>query len=380
MRILIFSDCGVPTGYGRIADEVGLRLHARGLNIMGASLPFDGLLPAQTNDGPLPYWVAALGGKPSWHGELLKILQVTKPDMVIGIQDMPYLEQLSEMPYDWSSTRLILVSPVDGVPIFPSWVRTAKRADAFFSISHFGVEAYKHAGVHGTLPLIPGVNPNTFFKQPAAKRASSREVMGFDNKTFVLGTMAMNQGRKCISLMLKAFFNLVERYPGMNIRYHLDMDAVSPAGWNIPELCEQYSWDAKRLSFRGDVKELALEDRYNMLDAHMVIAHREGYGLPLVEAMACGVPSIALDYCSGTEIVGDGKGVLIPSIDYSVPGTWGGAEDRFPVMRVLEDALLRLYEDVPYRTEVADAGCAWAQTQTWDNNFGPLWEVVQALT
>jgi glycosyltransferase involved in cell wall biosynthesis len=380
MRTLLFSDCGVPTGYGRIADEVGTRLVGRGMDVMGVSLPYDGLLPAKSNDTLLPYWVAALGGKASWQTELFKILQAVQPELVIGIQDMPYLEQLSEMPYDWSKTRLILVSPVDGVPIYPSWVRTAGRADAFFSISNYGVEAYKRAGVMNALPLIPGVNPKTFFKQTPAQRANSRALMGYGEKTFVLGTMAMNQGRKCISLMLKAFFNLVERYPGLDAKYHLDMDRESPAGWNIPALCEQHFWDINRLTFRNDVSELSLTDRFNMLDAHMVIAHREGYGLPLVEAMACGVTSIAMDYCSGTEIVGDGKGVLVPCIDYAVPSTWGGADDKFPDLGKLETDLLRLAQDISYRQATAERGHVWAQTQTWDNNFEPFWETVKALT
>lgn len=376
-RVLIFSDCGVPSGYGRIADELGVRLVKQGYQVMGASLPFDGLLPPRMNGNPLPYWVAALGGK-NWVQELFKVLQTTQPEILIGIQDMPYLDQMMEMPYDWSKTKVIMVSPVDGVPIHPNWVRAARKADAFFTISHYGVEAYRRAGVHEVKPLIPGVDLSIFSKQSMAKREATRALLKYDTEDFVVGTMAMNQGRKAISLMLTAFFNVAKSYPGLKMKYHLDMDRVSPAGWDIPSLCAQYNWDMDLLTFRDQVNEIPLEDRYNMLDAHMVIAHREGYGLPLVEAMACGVPSIAMDYCSGREIT-QGHGILIPVIDYAVPGTWGGAEDHFPDMDALELALLNLAEDKPFRETVAKQCHAWAQTQTWEASFIAMFEALGRL-
>jgi glycosyltransferase involved in cell wall biosynthesis len=379
MRTLIFSQSGVPTGYGRIADEIGIRLVQRGHSVMAASMPYDGLLPPRKDNEPLPYWVVGLSGKP-WNMELLKVMQATNPELVIGIEDAPYLQQMMEMPYDWSKTKVILITPVDGVPIHPHWIRTAKQADAFFSISHFGVEAYRRAGVHNTLPFIPGANPAEFFQQSTDKREATRVFMKYEPKTFVLGTMAMNQGRKAISLMLKAFFNVVRTYPGLDIRYHLDMDSASPAGWDIPILCEQFGWDASRLTFRDKTGMLTLNDRYNMLDAHVVISHREGYGIPLVEAMACGVPSIAMDYCSGTEIIGEDRGVLIPAIDYAVPGTWGGAEDKFPDMGKLESAILTLAENRAYRSTLAKNALAWAQTQTWDASFNnSLWPAIEEL-
>jgi hypothetical protein len=43
--ILLISDNGVSTGFGRIADNIGIRLTQRGLNIVAASFAYDGLLP-----------------------------------------------------------------------------------------------------------------------------------------------------------------------------------------------------------------------------------------------------------------------------------------------------------------------------------------------
>jgi glycosyltransferase involved in cell wall biosynthesis len=244
------------------------------------------------------------------------------------------------------------------------------------SISEFGVAAYRKAGVAANL-CRPGVDPNVFFRKPDADRAALRAKLGLTPDQFIVGTMAMNQGRKAISLMLKAFFEFCTDKP--DTRYLLDMEATSPAGWDIPALCDQYGWDKSRLLFRADAARagLTLADRYNILDAHMVISHREGYGLPLAEAMACGAVSMAMDYCSGAEIVGGGKGVLIPCVEgIAEPGTWGGAEDRWPNMPALVKALDNLYRNPIERAAIAQRGQEWARSHTWDEAANAVYDTL----
>ncbi len=363
--ILVISDNGVPTGYGRIADEVCMRLHKRGYTVFAASIMYDGLLPPQLNGTALPYWVSSLAGH-NWVEESVKLISVIQPDAVMVIQDAPYIEAMRNAPVDWSRYALIAVTPVDGVPIYPRWVDVLKKADACLSISQFGVDAYKTAGVPMTL-LRPGVDVNRFFRRTDEERFVLRQKLGLDQTHYIVGSAAMNQGRKAISMMLKAFFRFAS--DKQHARYLLDMEAVSPAGWDIPALCQQWDWDESKLIYRADAERAGLHDlseRYNLLNCHMVISHREGYGLPLAEAMACGVVSMALDYCSGPEIVGENRGVLIPAIDYEEPGTWGGACDKFPDIDVLVEKLEWLYTNNAERAAMGQRGMAWSREQTWD--------------
>lgn len=366
-KILFVSDCGVPTGYGRIADNVAVRLTKRGYNVLAASFAYDGLLPPMMDGQRLPYHVAPLQGRADWPNAVASMIGAYDPDVVLVAQDAPYGEALRNAPVDWSRHGFVMLTPVDGAPIYPSWTKMMAQADAALTISQFGVEAYRKAGVATTL-CRPGVDPNTFFRLPEAQRLALRQALGLTAEHFIVGTFAMNQGRKCISLMVQAFFEFAVDKP--HARYLMDMEEVSPgAGWNVAALCEQYGYDASKLIFRADAVRAGItdvRDRMNLMDAHMVISHREGYGLPLAEAMACGVVGIALDYCSGPEIVGDGKGMLIPCTDVRVPGTWGGAEDRFPNMTALVGALQTLHDDPAQRAVIAQRGMTWARAQSWD--------------
>ena len=80
-----------------------------------------------------------------------------------------------------------------------------------------------------------------------------------------------------------------------------------------------------------------------------------------------------MDYCSGTEICGEGRGVLIPRLDYMEYGTWGGARDAFPDLKALERELNMLYCYPERAAGIASVGYEWAVQQTWDkaDRIGP---------
>lgn len=365
-RILVISDDGVSSGYGRISMEVNTRLVKRGYQVMAASLYYDGLLPAAFDGVALPYHVASLLGK-DWVQAVSALISAYQPDIVHVVQDANYAEAVRNAAIDWSRYAFVVTTPVDGAPIHPNWVKMLKGADSVLSISQFGVDAQRAAGVPSEL-CRPGVDGNVFFPMSESDRLAMRAKLGLAADAFIVGTMAMNQGRKDIPDMLRAFFAFASDKP--TARYLLDMDAVSPAGWDIPALCVQQGWDVGKLLFRADVVRggiVTMRARYNLLDAHMCISHREGYGLPLAEAMACGVVSIALDYTSGTEICGGGKGVLIEPIEYTGISTWGGALDRFPNVGDLTRALQMLHDNPHQRRALARNGMEWARQQSWDN-------------
>jgi len=54
---------------------------------------------------------------------------------------------------------------------------------------------------------------------------------------------------------------------------------------------------------------------YARADAWLVPSRSEGFGLPILEAMACGTPVIATPTGAAPELLGDGSGILVPHED-----------------------------------------------------------------
>jgi glycosyltransferase involved in cell wall biosynthesis len=235
------------------------------------------------------------------------------------------------------------------------------------TISQFGVEAFRRAGLNvGWCP--PGVDTNEFRRLGDNERAALRERLGIPGDAFVLGVMAMNQGRKDFPAMVRGFHEAFMDVP--NAYLYLDCEKVSPAGWDIPkQLVGEIGVDPARVRYREDAlraRLVSLNERYNLLDVHMVLAHREGFGLPHLEAMATGIPSVAIDYCSGRELIGDDeRGALIRAVPGEL-GTWGGAQDYNADPADLRTKLRYLYEHPEERRARGARALEWSQERTWE--------------
>ena len=374
MRILVFSDDGTITGYGRFSMEVNMKLVQQGVEVMAASMMHDGLLPAQYEGKHLPYWVAPLGQE-NWMQRFIQVLNSFQPEIVCIIKDLSYVELIAQVlqPYN---IKQVIVTGIDGKPITPRWIAPLQSASAVVSFSQFGVRALAEQGVHAT-QIAPGIDGSHFQPMDTNSRLQLRRNLNIEDDTFVLLTVAQNQHRKAIPHMLEGFFRFAESHP--NSLFILDMLPATLNGWDIPALCDQFGWDKSKLRFHADVKDLTMAERYNLADAHTVLSHREGWSLPLVEAMACGTVSLAMDWCSGSEICGDGKGILIEPLDYVTVSNWGNALDYHPDVADFADKLAWLHDNPAERQQIAETGRRWAQTLTWDNATRKLLNIFETV-
>jgi glycosyltransferase involved in cell wall biosynthesis len=70
-----------------------------------------------------------------------------------------------------------------------------------------------------------------------------------------------------------------------------------------------------RVSFKGNLTDAELADLYRGARALVFPSLQEGFGLPLIEAMACGIPVITSDVSSMAEIAGRENALLVDPTD-----------------------------------------------------------------
>jgi glycosyltransferase involved in cell wall biosynthesis len=105
---------------------------------------------------------------------------------------------------------------------------------------------------------------------------------------------------------------------------------------------------SERVVFPGYVPIELLPQLYGRADAYATVSLSEGFGLPPLEAMACGTPVIASKTTSLPEVVGD-AGILVDPED----------------TQEIADALLRVATDNALRAELSQRALKRADTFSW---------------
>jgi glycosyltransferase involved in cell wall biosynthesis len=98
----------------------------------------------------------------------------------------------------------------------------------------------------------------------------------------------------------------------------------------------------------GYVRQVDLPALYNAATAFAFPSLYEGFGLPLIEAMACGVPALTSNVSATVEVAGDAALLVDPrSVD----------EIREGLRRLLTDAALR--DELSRRGRARAANFSW---------------------
>ncbi len=117
-----------------------------------------------------------------------------------------------------------------------------------------------------------------------------------------------------------------------------------------------------KVRFLGRVTELELITLYSMADVFVFPSFYEGFGVPPIEAMACGAPVITSNSSSLPEVVGDAALLIDPHNTGE-----------------LARAILQVLENEQLRDELCQKGYARAQHFTWPKSASKMLSVYQRL-
>ena len=191
--------------------------------------------------------------------------------------------------------------------------RTIKMAKRVLTVSEFSREAIlRHYDIPAEkVRVVPNAAGSDFRVIGRDKAlAQTRKRLGFA-EPFVLSVGDLQPRKNQIGL-IAAYAKLMTQRPAL--KHHLVL--AGKETWFAPKVQEaaQASGFADRIHFTGFVTDQELLELYNSCECFVFPSFYEGFGLPILEAMACG-RAVACSNTSAMPEVADGAGLLFDPHD-----------------------------------------------------------------
>lgn len=398
MKVIWVGDACVATGFARVThaacDELVRRGHeveVLGINYMG-----------DPHGHPYRVWPCR---QP--HDEGHDLMGVTRlpvlmarlaPDVVVLLQDpwnvASYFRQIDGVAEGARTVSAEMADRVLATPVIGHVAVDGKnqRGGDLDRLAHviawtrFGAEELARGGYSGDATVVPlGVDLERFTPRDRAesRRRVLPEAIGPD--AFVVGAIGRNQPRKRLDLTIAYFAEWVERRNVDDAYLALHVAPTGELGADVRSLVRYYGLSGRVVVSKPPIGAGApddlMPDVLSALDVYLTTTQGEGWGLPALEAMACGVPVVAPDW-SGLGSWARGAAVLVPCTATALtaptnagagPHTIGGVADRVATIEALDD----LYRSPLHRRTIRQRGLALAATLPWERTARGTVDVIE---
>lgn len=313
---------------------------------------------------------------------LEKVIASLRPNLLLTVGDEWMVRHVPDLKQKYGFTW-IGYTPIDGLPHPPEWTKTFMSMDYCVAYGRFGVHTMAQRSRELKPLFLPhGVKNEVYYEDRTAGQ-TMREDMQVKESDFLIGFVGRNQPRKQIPLLLKAFSlwskeHCVctktqrpfivgsDRYinqfcystskmhyndqakesalskdraeclspwtgegnnfyqstrPELKLYLHCALDDV---GWNLHEQRSRYKLD-KSLILQQNLKigigfeEKEMRAMYNTMDIFCLPSIGEGFGLPVLEAMACGISLCVTDYSGHIDFAAGCGEFIQPEMYYTEP-------------------------------------------------------------
>jgi glycosyltransferase involved in cell wall biosynthesis len=356
VKVLFFTDFDLRgSGYQVLSSGLASSLVSRGHQVVVLGLDYKG----DQHDYPF----AVVSTDPNRAAAQIKrIIDEWHPDVLCVPLDLTWQVKATEFA-DAKGPTYVGIFAVEGAPVLnPSpWAAAIKKMHVAFAISQFGTDACHEAGLEGVEHLRVGVD--SFWQPPViSERVKLRKTLGIADK-FVVITVSDNQERKNLPAAIEAI-HLLRAQQVDAFWILVTKKRPQHIGWNLWALIREHKLDRSVYLLEDGCERDKLRQFYGIADAFLLTSRAEGLCLPVLEAMACGVPCVVPQTCELPALV-ENRGIAVP-MEYWFTDTFGNSRRGFVSAQGCADALKMMSDGAEVRYELRERCIEYAQGRTWE--------------
>lgn len=318
------------------------------------------------------------------HGRdiLHAVIAKAKPDIIILHGDIYMFSNTmqEELAKYRGKICILALYPIDGENIPTSWIPFMERLDGLICLTEFGKKETNKV-VSAPVKVAPlGVDTNLFKPiTPDEKRKLRQEKFPFMNNKFVVTWVGRNFSRKNPGLAVAGFAKWVKQKKIKDAILYMHCADNDPAGNSIIDLVQCHYPHVENMvtlpsnfNIGTGINRGIFAQVLQCSDVGLNTSLGEGWGMPITETMACGVPVIVPAHSACMEQVGKnaerGELIKIAASIYASANILQHIGDP----NSLVDKLDLLYSDKNRWMRKARAGYEWAKNMTWNHSCNEL--------
>lgn len=225
-----------------------------------------------------------------------------------------------------------------------------ERADAIFAISASAAEEvkkYTAIDLSRVINISSAVEPEfRVLSLTAEQKQAFRQRYHLSDKFMM--TLAMIEPRKNIEALIEAYSQLPET---LRNDYPMVLACkIRPAELvKIQRLCMKFGLTSEQVLFTGYLPDTDLIILYNLCKLFIFPSLHEGFGLPPLEAMSCGAPTLSSNATSLPEVIGWPEAMFDPTS-----------------IKAMRDSMIRALEDEDFYQRLQEHALTQAAKFSWD--------------
>lgn len=334
-RVLVLADFACATGFANVAQnivkqvlkdqEIDYQVDVVGINYYGMPNEWQNIYPR------VRVFPASLISGNDLFGRrgFVSLLASGVYDIAWILQDTfnlePVMEAILKVRTDLVTNgmkpfRLIFYYPIDATPK-ENWItKTISKVDVPVVYTRYGYnESIKFdESLNKRLKIVPHGTDISAFKiedEKLVKEFREKYFMGLAENKFLVVNVNRNQPRKDVARTMQAFRLFKNVCPNSVLYLHMKKADVA---YNLDEVARNYELIPdqdyiipQNFDEHDGVSTEIMNLIYNSADCLVTTTLGEGWGLSITEAMATKTPVIAPNHTSITEILENGRGLLV---------------------------------------------------------------------